>query len=342
MDSAIRPFKLRFFICDAVARQYLKRIQNPNSTSGCEKCLVQGVRYRNRMIFLDFDAPLRSDRDFRLRRDEDHHIGEAETPLEFLGINMVSQFKLDPMHLVDIGVFKRWLKFLLGKLKGIPALLSNAEQAEVSRRIKVLSTNMPKEISRHPRPFEYFAKYKATEFRRMVRYDGLIIFKNLHHDVYFNFLLLFCGIYILSDLSLIERHGDLADQFLRQFVAHSAQLFGPHFVVYNVHNWIHLYNESVDAGSLHNFSAYKYENYYGVMKRYLLSTHKPLADNERNGRLIQNSRSKSVLDSEVSPPGVHNDWEEEGAQYTTLRTSRFILSRRLADSCLSWGYCHTS
>ncbi|KAK3918668.1 Squalestatin S1 biosynthesis cluster protein L1 [Frankliniella fusca] len=334
-NGTLRNFALRFFVCDAVARQFLKQIENHNSAVGCEKCIVRGIRYRNRMVFLDIDSPLRTDEDFRLRQDEEHHKGNIEilTPLEELGINMVSQFKLDPLHLVDIGVFKRWLQFLLGKMKGIPALISNAEKAEVSRRISMLARSMPSEISRYPRTLDYFAKYAATEFRRMLMYDGLILFKNLDHDIYYNFLLLFCGIYILSDASLLETQGAVANQCLRQFIAHASQLLGAHFIVYNVHNLAHLYDECLNVGVLHSFSAYKYENYFGVMKRYLLSKHKPLAqlynrDHERNGRLIKNLRSTAISDEDVVLSGPHNDWQEAGDQYSRLRTHKFTLSRR--------------
>ncbi|KAK3913337.1 Halomucin [Frankliniella fusca] len=301
-----RPFVMRHFVCDAVARQYLKRIKNHNSLSGCEKCTVLGFRYRGRTVFLNINAPLRTDEDFRLRRDEDHHNGdiEIETPLEQINISMVSQFRLDTLHLVDIGVFKRWLMFLLGKYGANPRVLSNAEKAEISERITILTPSFPKEFSRRPRPLKYFSKYTATEFRRMLRYDGLILFRNLDEDIYYDFLLLFCGIFILSDTSLLQRLGNIANECLRKFVAHSAQLFGAHFVVYNVHNLIHLSRECEIAGALHEFSAYKFENYLGVIKRFLLSTYKPLEqlynrDKERNGRLIKNLRVKTVPDGEA-------------------------------------------
>ncbi|KAE8740382.1 hypothetical protein FOCC_FOCC014120 [Frankliniella occidentalis] len=102
----------------------------------------------------------------------------------------------------------------------------------------------------------------------------------------------------------IFRLCNFANECLQQFIAHSAQLLGAHFVVYNVHNLIHLHSECLNGGTLNNFSAYKFENYLGVIKRYLLSTYKPLAqiynrDLERNGRLIQKLRSTAVPDGEV-------------------------------------------
>ncbi|TGZ51624.1 Uncharacterized protein DBV15_11720 [Temnothorax longispinosus] len=109
------PFKIRNYILDTVARQYVKCISNHNSTYACEKCTVRGARFRNREIFLDLNAPLRTDESFRRKDQPDHHDGDS--PLEAMRSDnngMVSQFRLDPMHLLFEGAFKRWVQYLCG------------------------------------------------------------------------------------------------------------------------------------------------------------------------------------------------------------------------------------
>lgn len=50
------------------------------------------------MIFLETDAPLRTDATFLAQEDEEHHVGLS--PLLPLQIGMVSKIPLDYMHLV--------------------------------------------------------------------------------------------------------------------------------------------------------------------------------------------------------------------------------------------------
>ncbi|KAK3931426.1 Halomucin [Frankliniella fusca] len=337
-NGRMYPFRIRHFICDALARQLVKSITSHNDFHGCEKCTVRGIRYRQRTVFLNLDAALRSDNDFLNRRDELHHTGDIEvaTPLERANIRMVSMFRLDPLHLVDIGVFKRWMKFLLGKYKGFPAKISGVEQLHISQAmVENIAPYIPKEFSRHLRPLSYFVKYTATEFRRMLRYDGLVIFRDLHPDIYYNYLLLFCGIYIFSDHELIGRLGNVGNQCLRRFIAHATQVISPAFVVYNVHNLVHIFDECTNHGTLDEISSYKYENYLGVMKRYLRSSYLPLQqlykrDQERHGRLIRNK--KSIADDEIILSGPHNDWNVE-EQYSKLEVQGYTLARDQRNNC---------
>ncbi|KAE8739854.1 hypothetical protein FOCC_FOCC014641 [Frankliniella occidentalis] len=112
----------------------------------------------------------------------------------------------------------------------------------------------------------------------LLLYVGLYAFKHLHRNLYENFLLLFCGIYILSDESLIHLR-EVAELCVRNFVAHSAQL-----------------------------------------------------DYEHAGRLIKTRHTYlGETDIEFSEP--HNDWNENGDQYSCLKTKNFLLSsQREADS----------
>jgi len=59
--------------------------------------------------FCDATAALRTDDSSRARRDPKHHNGES--PLESIGTGMVSLFRLDPFHLINIGVLKRFVEW---------------------------------------------------------------------------------------------------------------------------------------------------------------------------------------------------------------------------------------
>jgi len=81
--------------------------------------------------------------------------------------------------------------------------------------------------------------YKGIELRRLLLYDGFLIFQKLHREVYQNFLLLACVIRILVDPILIKDYAFDANK-LRLFVEYNCQIYGLTFVVYNVHHLIHI------------------------------------------------------------------------------------------------------
>lgn len=65
------------------------------------------------MTFPELHATLRTDKDFILQLQQEHHKGN--TPLEKIGIGLVSNVPLDYMHLVCLGIMKSLLMFWLGK-----------------------------------------------------------------------------------------------------------------------------------------------------------------------------------------------------------------------------------
>lgn len=63
---------------------------------------------------------------------------------------------------------------------------------------------------------------------------------------------------------------------LLNFISHSVPLYGPKFVVYNVHNLAHLAAESYEHGPVDRFSAYPFETKYGGIKRSCKPGYEPL------------------------------------------------------------------
>lgn len=243
-------------------------------------------------MFLRDNASLRTDESFQNRDQPEHHKYNSSSECD-LQCGMVSTFRLDPMHLIYLGVFKRWLQFLF-RIVVTTGKINNRAKYQLSLKMLRCSPWVPIEFNRRPRSFYEISKYKATELRRLLLYDGVRIFKNtLPPNTYKNYLLLHSGIYILSNPTLVQNPVmlNVAQKILKEFVKHSSQLFGKCFVVYNVHCLIHLVDECRNHGTLESFSAFKYENYMRLMKRYLRSTYKPLhqlirRDIETKGRLV--------------------------------------------------------
>lgn len=94
------------FACDTPARSFILNIKGHTGYFGCPKCIQQGD-YEGRVVFLERNAPLRTNESFRNRIHEDYHNGDSI--LELLDLDMVLDFPVDPMHLVDLGVCRKLL-----------------------------------------------------------------------------------------------------------------------------------------------------------------------------------------------------------------------------------------
>lgn len=64
-DGEVYEVQVRYYICDAPARAFLKSVIRYNGYEGCEKCTVLGEWRHNRVIFLDLDCALRTDQSFQ-------------------------------------------------------------------------------------------------------------------------------------------------------------------------------------------------------------------------------------------------------------------------------------
>lgn len=69
--------ELKHIICDAPARAFVFLTVGHNAFSGCPKCMTEGQHEKNRTVFLDSSASLRTDESFRAQRDPDHHKGTS-------------------------------------------------------------------------------------------------------------------------------------------------------------------------------------------------------------------------------------------------------------------------
>lgn len=154
------------------------------------------------------------------------------------------------------------------------------------------------EFNRRPRSLYYQAKFKATEWRRLLLYNGVRIFRyRLHENTYKNFLLIHSASYILSSPEFVKSNYWIliADNIYREFIRHSTDVFDKSYVVYNVHCLCHMAAECRENGTLLDFSAFKYESFMAVIKYHLRSTYKPLQqlvnrDFETKGQLAAESR----------------------------------------------------
>lgn len=264
-------FKVANYILDAPA--FVKCCINHGGYCACDKCIVNGEWHDDRMTYCNLDEPLRTEESFLMQEQQRHHNGHS--PLERLGTKMVGQFRLDVMHLVYEGVFKR-LVTTWKEWNGAWKLDRRAINS-ICDLLEFIKDSTPSDFNRKPRSLRDLKFYKATEFRRLLLYDGILVFRDFTDvNVYKHFLLLHCGMVILSNQILLNSMHVFAGQALRTFIEHSIEIYGKKFVVYNVHILHHLEEECIQHGVVENFSAFKYENRLKSLKSSLKSVYRPL------------------------------------------------------------------
>lgn len=266
--------EIHSFICDAPARSFIKCVKSHGGYSSCDKCVEEGKYFNKRVILQGTSAPRRTDDSFLSQDDEEHHLGV--TPLVDLQIGLVSCFPIDYMHAVCLGVMKKLLNvWVRGPLVN---RLSSQEVRTMSEHLLSFRKYIPFEINRKPRELSDLARWKATEFRTFLLYTGPIILKEIVDiAVYEHFLLLHCGILILTSKNHLKKLGsEFAKNLLTNFIAHSSKIYGEEFLVYNVHVLCHLSDDAEHFGPLDNFSAFVFESYLGQLKKLIRASNKPL------------------------------------------------------------------
>ncbi|KAK3910048.1 Ferredoxin oxidoreductase 1 subunit ForD [Frankliniella fusca] len=267
------PINIKFYLADAPARAYLKSTMGHTSAHGCERCDQEGD-FIGFQTYQSTVGNLRTDQSFDLRLDAEHH-HEDISPLAALETRFISQFPLDPMHLIDLGIFKRFLQYVFRR-SPLNIRMTGNDIERFDQLLTLLSDYTPVEFKRKP-TLSRLNRWKATEFGLVFKYLGLVIFSVVLKDEVYNvFLLLHSAVFIYSNDDLIRILLDSAKQFATQFVQYSAQLFGPQFIVYNEHSFLHLGDDVERYGKLSNFSAYPFESMLGRMKHLILSPSKPL------------------------------------------------------------------
>jgi len=74
-DEKRYTVQIRSVICDSPARAFVTCIKSHNGFFGCGKCMQEGTYLNHHMLFLESNALLRTDENFKNRTQEDHHTG---------------------------------------------------------------------------------------------------------------------------------------------------------------------------------------------------------------------------------------------------------------------------
>ncbi|XP_065641167.1 uncharacterized protein LOC136073496 [Hydra vulgaris] len=285
------PVSLKYFCCDAPARQFLKSITSHTGYNACERCEIPGEYLNHRVIFEGLHFPLRTDIGFNLFNYKEHQ--KSICSLSSRNVPCISGFVLDIMHLVYLGVVKRILKYLYQGPK--VSRLAPAQKAAISDYLLQLNGKMPSEFARQPRSLAEFKRWKATEFKNFLLYTGMVVLKNIvSRQMYHHFLSLSVAVTIMVD-DMFFLDGELvsyAQQLLNWFVSAAPVLYGQDFMSYNVHHLTHIADDiSNHSSSLQEMSAFPFENYLRTLKKYIRKPQNPLSQITKRIAEIENTNS---------------------------------------------------
>lgn len=307
-DNPIKKkFEIRLFCCDSPARAFVSGVQSHTGKNSCSKCDQVGSYKNRRVCFSKNVHNLRSDISFKNRVDPSHHSSPfktSESILESANFKMVSQFPLDPMHLVDLGVCKKLLHLLVKK----------GNVTKMNEKISFLSNFVPVEFGRVCRNLDDISNWKATEFRQFLLYIGIFVLKDcINSDLYYHFILLHAGIRLLSCEKSYRNEADVAQQILEEFVNLFGSIYGDHLVSYNVHSLLHLTDCSKQYGPLDRFSAYRFENHMQYLKKLI---HKPNKILQQLHLRLEERNSIEFDCNKISKMGSFNiDFKKEKDSY---------------------------
>lgn len=259
--------KISCFVADRPARSFVKCIKGHGAYHSCERCDDEGDYKFNRVVYSKHPCVSRTNETFRNKLDCDHHLPNIDSPLLQLEFDMVSQFSLDYMHLVLLGVMKKMLcMWTSGLLK---FRLSQRDVRKISFNLVECSKYFPSEFPRKPRGLKDLCRFKATEFRHFLLYTGPCVLRDvLDKQKYNHFLLLHCAMKILLSKSANDPIlNSAAKCMLKKFVNDGSRIYGEQFVIFNVHSLLHLADDGLVFGNLEFASAFQFENYLQKLKR---------------------------------------------------------------------------
>ena len=276
-NDILYKVKIKAFVCDAPARQFLKCIKPHNGYHGCERCDINGKYISHRMTYPEKGNP-RTDESFANHSYKDTHQYELSCLVNY-EINCVSQFPLDYMHLICLGVVKRLM--LCWKEGSRPHRLSAGQLTLISNNLLQYKGMLPVEFARQPRELKELKRWKATEFRQFLLYTGPVVLKNvLSEEQYEHFLCLSVAMRIVLDEDDEFRNDFIAyaKDLLSYFVPRCREFYGDTFTVFNVHSLYHI----VDDASFHNcsldkISSFPFENHLQVFKKFIRKAQNPLS-----------------------------------------------------------------
>ena len=351
VNGTLLRVSIHSFICDAPARQYLKRIIAHSGFYSCERCVIRG---ESGPKFIETACTLRDDASFRSRLYDYHQKEGNPSPLVELPIDMIADFPLDYMHLVLLGVVRRMLRLWLGtsdfKVTSFSSnfrLCGKVNDNKIKERVSACADNITTEFQRRPRQMDENKYFKAHEYRTLMCYTIPFIFKGVFNNdkVYSHFLLLVVSFRVMLGKKPTPSAVQYVRDLLKKFVVEMHELYGTVHMTYSVHGLLHIADDYERYGVLDTISAFPFESYMQTLKGYVSRPGQELQQivkRKHEQTLLEICPNSKTLNAEMrrkhsaGPLGKFSECEID-CQYeeVTFQCKKYSTKKR--DNCVCVG-----
>lgn len=299
------------------------------------------------------DAPLRTDVGFRNREDVLHH--KENSPLENLKshdgiprLDMIRDFSVsDSLHLLHQGVMKFCFRIWSDGTPTYKNKWSTDDKNKIDQMIYYCNKNLSSDINRQVRSLKFIKYFKATEFRTILLYTGLVIFKTtLPKHIYEHFLHLCLAVRLISCRTYVKSENlkRLARVLFLEYFKSFINYYGPESIVSNIHNIIHIMDDVDHLGPLTEISTYPFENYLRGIKLRTQASKMPLQQITRRIIELSIDSENGLLNSKYVPSGqkiwmpelkyelIESNSVLQKFRFIRITPNTFISTRKVGDS----------
>lgn len=147
---------------------------------------------------------------------------------------------------------------------------------EISTSLLRCNETKPSDFHRSIRELKCMKHWKGTEFRTVLLYLGVVLFKDyLSQNEYELFLTLFCAVTICTTKSY-KQYIPVARNLFIEFNEMHINIYGDHSMTNNLHLLSHIIDDVEYLGDLNTFTSYPFENALHHIKIRIKQCNRPL------------------------------------------------------------------
>lgn len=212
------------------------------------------------------------------------------------------------------------------------------EKREISALLLRTNKDLPNEIHRAVRTLNDLAFWKGSEFRTVLLYVGMVVFKKYLPSNIYNHFMVLCAAVTICSSDEYRAYLPKARELFIEYVEYQSDFYGIHSLSSNIHNLIHIVDEVERFGNLNKLSTYEFENCLGGIKSKLKLYNKPLE--QIAGRLIELANlNMTTVDFDNNPfkPILRQKYEfDQGVSLVAfkdifVRPNVLLTNRKLGD-----------
>ncbi|XP_058796935.1 uncharacterized protein LOC131667501 [Phymastichus coffea] len=232
---------------DSVARAPMQGVTQFNGYFGCNWCLHPGyyiaVGRGGSVKYILLDEPINERNEADTLRDARQAVASGqsingvinETVLSRLNyFNIVSGFVPDPMHYLDLGIGKQFMKYWFDT-KNMPYSLTNIEIDQVDNVLKAIT--VPSKLMRNCRSIRDRKYWKAKEYQNWILYYSTIVlikFPRMRcYAIHWSYLVR--AYYILLQNNISRNQIQEAYRLLTTFVVLTELYYSRSAMTFNIH-----------------------------------------------------------------------------------------------------------